>query len=127
MKGKVWLAVIILVLIIGAGVAEQLYVVGTFDSALEKCNEINSCISRQDYETAHEKTHQLADWWSKQRDILEFICPNNDVKGIWNAIGDLDGSLQANMQEDSLQRCISLAYTLENSKNLLAFKWKNVL
>lgn len=43
------------------------------------------------------------------------------------AIGDLEGALSAEMYEDSLQRSISLSRSVENSKNLLIFKWKNVL
>ena len=44
-----------------------------------------------------------------------------------NTIGDLRGALSAGMYDDSLQRSISLSCSVENSKNLLVFKWKNVL
>ena len=69
----------------------------------------------------------MSDWWSKKRDILEFVCPNNDIKVVMVAIGDLKGALDAEMWEDSLQKAVLLTYTVENSKNLLTFKWKNVL
>ena len=103
MRGKVWLAVGLLILIIGLGIGEQAY------------------------EGAQAATNALSDWWKKERDVLEFLCPNNDVKGIMTAIGDLQGALSAQMYDDSLQRSISLTCSVENSKNLLSFKWKNVL
>ena len=127
MRGKVWLAVGLLILIIGLGIGEQAYISSTFDKAVQKSEEITALIRAENYEGAQAATNALSDWWKKERDVLEFLCPNNDVKGIMTAIGDLQGALSAQMYDDSLQRSISLTCSVENSKNLLSFKWKNVL
>ena len=127
MRGKVWLAVGLLILIIGLGIGEQAYISSTFDKAVQKSEEITALIRAENYEGAQAATTALSDWWKKERDVLEFLCPNNDVKGIMTAIGDLQGALSAQMYDDSLQRSISLTCSVENSKNLLSFKWKNVL
>ncbi len=127
MWGKVWLAVGLLILIIGLGIGEQAYISSTFDKAVQKSEEITALIRAENYEGAQAATNALSDWWKKERDVLEFLCPNNDVKGIMTAIGDLQGALSAQMYDDSLQRSISLTCSVENSKNLLSFKWKNVL
>ena len=127
MRGKVWLAVGLLILIIGLGIGEQAYISSTFDKAVQKSEEITAVIRAENYGGAQAATNALSDWWKKERDVLEFLCPNNDVKGIMTAIGDLQGALSAQMYDDSLQRSISLTCSVENSKNLLSFKWKNVL
>lgn len=127
MRGKVWLALIILALIVGLGIGEQSYINKTFDRAVQKSEEITALIKAKNYAGANAATQAMSDWWKKERDVLEFLCPNNDVKGIMTAIGDLQGSLAAKTYEDSLQRSISLTANVENSKNLLIFKWKNVL
>lgn len=127
MRGKVWLAVGLLILIIGLGIGEQAYISSTFDKAVQKSEEITALIRAENYEGAQAATNALSDWWKKERDVLEFLCPNNDIKGIMTAIGDLQGALSAQMYDDSLQRSISLTCSVANSKNLLSFKWKNVL
>ena len=127
MRGKVWLALIILTLIVGLGIGEQVYINKTFDAAIQKSEEITALIRAKNYAGANAAADAFSDWWKEERDILEFLCPNNDVKGIMTAIGDLRGALSAGMYDDSLQRSISLSCSVENSKNLLVFKWKNVL
>ena len=127
MRGKVWLALIVLALIVGLGIGEQVYINKTFDAAIQKSEEITALIKAENHAGASAAVQAMSDWWKEERDVLEFLCPNNDVKGIMTAISDLQGSLDAKTYEDSLQRSISLTGNVENSKNLLTFKWKNVL
>ncbi len=124
---KIILVFILLGIIVGLGVTEQVCVSKTFDNALNQSRSITQAIQAEDYESAAQMTQDMSDWWSKKRDILEFVCPNNDIKVVMVAIGDLKGALDAEMWEDSLQKAVLLTYTVENSKNLLTFKWKNVL
>ena len=124
---KIILVFIQLGIIVGLGVTEQVCVSKTFDNALNQSRSITQAIQAEDYEAAAQMTQDMSDWWSKKRDILEFVCPNNDIKVVMVAIGDLKGALDAEMWEDSLQKAVLLTYTVENSKNLLTFKWKNVL
>ena len=122
---KIILVFILLGIIVGLGVTEQVCVSKTFDNALNQSR--TQAIQAEDYEAAAQMTQDMSDWWSKKRDLLEFVCPNNDIKVVMVAIGDLKGALDAEMWEDSLQKAVLLTYTVENSKNLLTFKWKNVL
>lgn len=124
---KIILVFILLGIIVGLGVTEQVCVSKTFDNALNQSRSITQAIQAEDYESAAQMTQDMSDWWSKKRDLLEFVCPNNDIKVVMVAIGDLKGALDAEMWEDSLQKAVLLTYTVENSKNLLTFKWKNVL
>ncbi len=124
---KIILVFILLGIIVGLGVTEQVCVSKTFDNALNQSRSITQAIQAEDYEAAAQMTQDMSDWWSKKRDLLEFVCPNNDIKVVMIAIGDLKGALDAEMWEDSLQKAVLLTYTVENSKNLLTFKWKNVL
>ena len=124
---KIILVFILLGIIVGLGVTEQVCVSKTFDNALNQSRSITQAIQAEDYEAAAQMTQDMSDWWSKKRDLLEFVCPNNDIKVVMVAIGDLKGALDAEMWEDSLQKAVLLTYTVENSKNLLTFTWKNVL
>ncbi|MDE6550152.1 MAG: DUF4363 family protein [Clostridia bacterium] len=124
---KIILVLVILAIIVGLGITEQVCVSKTFDNALNQSKKITQAIEAEDYVSAAELTQEMSDWWSKKRDVLEFVCPNNDIKVVMVAIGDLKGALDAEMWEDSLQKAVLLTYTIENSKNLLTFKWKNVL
>ena len=124
---KIILVLVILAIIVGLGITEQVCVSKTFDNALNQSKKITQAIEAEDYVSAEELTQEMSDWWSKKRDVLEFVCPNNDIKVVMVAIGDLKGALDAEMWEDSLQKAVLLTYTIENSKNLLTFKWKNVL
>ena len=53
MRGKVWLAVILLALIVGLGAGEQIYVNRTFDKAIAKADEITALIEAENYAGAN--------------------------------------------------------------------------
>ena len=72
-------------------------------------------------------TEHVENDWRKERDLLEFACPNTDIKDIAKEIGELKGSQIAEMYDDSITRCEVIMAMAENSKNLLSYKWKNVL
>ncbi|MDE7216386.1 MAG: hypothetical protein K2O08_06215, partial [Clostridia bacterium] len=67
------------------------------------------------------------EWWEKIRYILEFTCTNNDVKEIYKEIGELQGTIYAEMYDDSITRTNVIKSMAENSKNLLAYRIKNIL
>lgn len=124
---KIVLAAILLVIILTLGIFEQVFIKNAFDDLVEDCEEIQRLLLEGDFEGAYEKTEHVERDWKKERDLLEFACPNTDVKDVAKEIGELKGSQIAAMYDDSITRCEVLIAMAENSKNLLAYKWKNVL
>lgn len=124
---KIILVIFIVGLIIGAGIAEQLFIDNTLTELENRSNEIFQLLLAEDYTSALTLTKETENWWSAKRDWLEFVCPNNDVKEIYREIGELKGSQLAQMYDDSITRSTVLNSMAKNSKNLLCYKWKNVL
>lgn len=124
---KIILVILIVGVIIGAGIAEQLFIDKTLTELENRSNEIFQLLLAEDYTSALTLTKETENWWSAKRDWLEFVCPNNDVKEIYREIGELKGSQLAQMYDDSITRSTVLNSMAKNSKNLLCYKWKNVL
>ncbi len=124
---KIVLVTVIFVLIVAAGIAEQLYIDRTFDKLEDYADDLAVLLQAERYVEALELTEKLSTWWGKERDKLEFLCSNVDIKEIYREIGELQGSQYAEMYDDSITRANVLKYMAQNSKNLLAFKLKNIL
>lgn len=124
---KIVFAVIVVVLILSCGIVEQLFVQNTFDQLQVKAVEIYDLLQEKRYDSALDATQSMQEWWEVKRDWLEFLCPNNDIKEIIREMSELEGSQLASMYDDSVTRANVLKEMARNSKNLLAYKWKNVL
>lgn len=125
--GKIILTVILVAIILALGIGEQVFMQKSFDNLADKCDAIREMLIQKDYAAARKAVTQTKEWWAKKRDILEFTCPNNDVKDIYKEIGELEGTLHSEMYDDSITRTNVIKSMAENSKNLLAYKIKNIL
>ncbi len=124
---KIILAVVLAVVILSLGICEQVFISRSFDDLRSDCEEIQKLLLSGDYDEALKMTEHVENDWRKERDLLEFACPNTDIKDIAKEIGELKGSQIAEMYDDSITRCEVIMAMAENSKNLLSYKWKNVL
>ncbi len=125
--GKIILTVVLVAIILALGITEQIFMQRSFDDRAEKCAEVQDMLIKKDYAEARKAVEQMKEWWAKKRDILEFTCPNNDVKDIYKEIGELQGTIYAEMYDDSITRTNVIKSMAENSKNLLAYRIKNIL
>ena len=125
--GKIILTVVLVAIILALGITEQIFMQRSFDDLAEKCAEVQDMLIKKDYDEARKAVEQMKEWWAKKRDILEFTCPNNDVKDIYKEIGELQGTIYAEMYDDSITRTNVIKSMAENSKNLLAYRIKNIL
>ena len=124
--GKIILTVVLVAIILALGITEQIFMQRSFDDLAEKCVEVQDMLIKKDYAEARKAVEQMKEWWAKKRDILEFTCPN-DVKDIYKEIGELQGTIYAEMYDDSITRTNVIKSMAENSKNLLAYRIKNIL
>ncbi len=125
--GKIILTVVLVAIILALGITEQIFMQRSFDDLAEKCAEVQDMLIKKDYAEARKAVEQMKEWWAKKRDILEFTCPNNDVKDIYKEIGELQGTIYSEMYDDSITRTNVIKSMAENSKNLLAYRIKNIL
>lgn len=124
---KIVLTVVLLALILTLGISEQIFMSSSFDSLSDKCDEIQSMLIQKRYHEAGVMVSKLKQWWGKRRDILEFTCPNNEIKDIYKEIGELEGTIYSQMYDDSVTRTNVIKSMAENSKNLLIYRIKNIL
>lgn len=123
---KIIFVIISIIIILAFGISEQIYMNKTLDTLESKSLEIQTLL-KEDNPKAKEKVVELKFWWYEKRDILEFLYPNTDIKDIAREIGELEGSILNDAEDDPLIRCNVLQEMAKNSKNLLSFKWKNIL
>ncbi len=125
--GKIIFTIVLVAVILALGIGEQVFMQRAFDDLAEKCEEIQDLLIDKDYAAARKAVQQTKEWWAGKRNILEFTCPNNDIKDIYKEIGELEGTLQSEMYDDSITRTNVIKSMAENSKNLLAYRIKNIL
>ena len=125
--GKIILTVVLVVIILALGISEQVFMQKAFADLVLRCEEIQQLLIDKDYSSARKAVLQTKEWWAGKRNILEFTCPNNDIKDIYKEIGELEGTLYSEMYDDSITRTNVIKSMAENSKNLLAYRIKNIL
>lgn len=124
---KLALVLLLTLAIPALGIVEQVYMKDSFDELCVDCREIIALLSEGDDTGAYRKTLDMKARWEKTRDMLEFMYPNADIKEVAPQIGELQGDLEADLADDAIARARMIESLAENSKNLLAFKWKNIL
>lgn len=124
---KISIALALLIGIPVAGIVEEAYMRRSFDAVDDDCVEIIAAIEDGDCNGALDLAEAMLSEWSRTREMLEFIYPNADVKELLPQMGELVGDLKAELNDDAIARAKMISTLAENSKNLLAFKWKNIL
>ncbi len=124
---KVIFAVAVTLVILACGITEQVFVQKTLTELESRADAIYESLQAKEYSDALADTQEMQTWWYGKRDWLEFLCPNNDIKEIVREMSELEGSQLASMYDDSVTRANVLKHMARNSRNLLAYKWKNVL
>lgn len=123
---KVILIIVVLIVVLSCGIIEQVFVQSTLDNLISMTNTLESYVDLEDKENALIYVNSIKTWWYDKRDYLEFVCPNNDIKDLIREIGEVEGSIKSENFEDAKTYTNVLREMAKNSKNLLAYNWKNV-
>lgn len=124
---KIIVAVCIISLILGFGIAEQFFIHSTFNTMCDRMDTISELIRVEDYPTAIAEAEDVRSWWRNRRNILELTSPHNEVKDMVNYLSQLIGYLECEQQEDALTTTYIIHEDAMNKLNILAYRVKNVL
>ena len=125
MKKTIFALAIILV-IIGAGVGEQVYLHHLFDDLHQKSLSIAERVEVEDMVGAHEETVQLQEWWNKRKHLLESIVSHNETKEVTLRIAELEGYIAIDDQKSSYATAQIMVELSTNLPHLLGFSWDTI-
>ena len=125
MKKGIFAAIVILI-IIGIGVGEQIYLRHLFDDLYEKTLAISQTLKREDMQAAYRQTLELQDWWNSRKHLLEAIVPHNETKEVTLRIAELRGYIEVDDQQSSYATAQIMVEMSTNLPHLLGFSWDTV-
>lgn len=91
MKYKLTIVIVITVLVLALGVCETIFLNKTFNRFEQKLDNI---IEQESYSL--EDIEELAVWWRKKSEILEFTIPHLQLTEVTVTIGELKGAVEGN-------------------------------
>ena len=86
-------ALVILAAIIGAGIAEAVYVDGTFGELEERIATLETAI-KDPGDDALDEVRSLTAWWENKRGKLELFTWSPDMRAFSAALAETEGSLE---------------------------------
>ena len=90
------ISIVILFFIITISCAAPLYLKKTTLQLTNQIDEINTDIKNNNIDNALLKTHQLSNYWSKQKDIITIFVSNDEIDNATFAIAKLTPLLEYN-------------------------------
>lgn len=120
-------AVVIFILIIVGGLLSDLYVQKTLNEINLRTEELLVIADTEDYPALNENFNEFLEWWHSNRDTLELLYPHTEVNQIVGRIGDIKGYLEVEDSESLKVSLLGLKEETTNVRNVLGFKFINVL
>ncbi len=123
-KGRLITAIVILLLIIGLGIGEQVYTKKIFE---EFTSRLESFIVEQDEVYDYESIVETGKWWDKKVKYLELFLPHVQMNEITITYGELVGAVGAE-DHDSAQALLNrLQQTSIAFEEMYGFRIGNVI
>ena len=123
---KVVIAVIVLLVIITAGILENVYVDKVFSTLDDKLGEVEQLVHAEDDE-ALDKLRSLTAWWEKQRGYMELFTYSPDLRAFSVALGETEGSLESDDFQNAQSKIQSLLVMSANLHQILDFNLEDVI
>lgn len=121
------IAIILLILIVGVGIFEQVFIDKVMTQLKEKSEIIKSEISQDDKERALQLTEETIEWWEIKSQILETMVPHNSLKDIPIQLSTLKGQLETEDMEQALVCCYVIYGICESAPHYLGFHIEHIL
>lgn len=124
MKYKVAAVIIALVLIIGLGIFEQIFIKTTFE---EFNSRLDSFIVEEDETYDLKQIKETQEWWENRHKYLELFLPHNQLIEISITYGELVGAVAAE-DFDSAQALLNrIRQTGEEFEDMYALRIGNII
>lgn len=123
---KVIVAIVILLVIITAGILENVYVDKVF-SSLDGRLEKAEALVREESDEALTQVRELIAWWEKQRSYMELFTYSPDLRAFSVALGETEGSLECEDFQNASSKIRSLLVMSSNLHRVLDFNAEDII
>jgi len=119
------LAVTVLLIIVGMGVFEQIYIVKLYDRTKANAEKVKEMID-PDVAAAMPAAEKLREDWLKDRSFLEAVTPHNETKEMVLRIAELIGYIEAKDDKSATATVEIILEMCANTPHILAFHWEHI-
>lgn len=122
---KLIFAIAGLMLIITAGVLEQIYIQKSYATMRDEAMELREKIVKKD-DSALEAARELKNNWLKNRELMEAFTPHNETKEIVLRLAELEGYILTEDDKSATATIEIIIEIFENIPHLLGFHWEHI-
>lgn len=119
-------AIVIIIVMLAAGIAEQIYLHRLFADLRRQTENISLSVASDDLPLALEQTSALQTWWEERKHFLEAIVSHNETKEVTLRIAELRGYIAISDRKSAYATAAILLETSTNLPHLLGFSWDTV-
>ncbi len=123
---KFVIAIAILLVILTAGILENVYVDKVFSSLDDRLYDVEQLVHEQS-QTALDQLRSLTDWWEDRRRMLELFTYSPDLRAFSVALGETEGSLESEDFQNALSKIQSLLVMSSNLHRILDFNLEDII
>lgn len=123
---KVVVAVVILLIIITAGILENVYVDKVFSTLDIRLGDVEQLVHAQS-DAALDELRDLTAWWEKQRGYMELFTYSPDLRAFSVALGETEGSLESEDFQNAQSKIQSLLVMSSNLHRILDFNFEDII
>ena len=118
-------AIVIVLLIIGLGVFEQVYINRLYNDTEAQAQEVKAAV-QEDVESALPVAEKLKENWLEKRSFLEAVTPHNETKEMVLRIAELIGYVEAKDDKSALATAEIILEMCQNTPHILGFHWEHI-
>lgn len=124
---KTIFAIVVLLLFIGLGIGEQIYINKLFDHIYDKANETYESLQEKNLDAALDTCREAQETWEKHKHYLEAIISHNETREVSVRLSELEGYILAKDDKSAIATARLTAEICKNLEHVLAFKWDTIL
>ena len=118
-------AIVIVLLIVGAGVFEQVYIFRLYKDTKAQAQEVRALIE-EEVTLALPAAEGLKEKWLKRRSFLEAVAPHNETKEMVLRIAELIGYIEAKDDKSATATVEIIIEMCDNTPHILGFHWEHI-
>ena len=119
------LAIAVVLLIVGMGVFEQIYIDRLYGATEEQATEVKHEIEK-DVKGALPAAIRLKENWLKSRSFLEAVTPHNETKEMVLRIAELIGYVEAKDDKSAIATVEIILEMCDNTPHILSFHFEHI-